>query len=113
MVPYEALYGRKCQTPLCWYQDSESMIVSPEMVQQTTEKVKLIRERMKIAQSRQKSYVDHGRRPLEFEVKEHVFLRVTQTTGVGRAIKSKKLTPKFIGPYQIIRRVGPLAYQIV
>ena len=112
MAPYEALYGRKCQTPLCWYQDGESLIVGPEMVQQTTEKVKLIRERMRAAQSRQKSYADHGRRPLMFEEGEHVFLRVTPTTGVGRAIKSRKLTPKFIGPYQIIRRVGPVAYQI-
>ena len=112
MAPYEALYGRKCQTPLCWYQDGESSIVGPELVQQTTEKVRLIQERMKTAQSRQKSYADQRRRPLEFEEGDHVFLRVTPTTGVGRALKSKKLTPRFIGPYQILRRVGPVAYQI-
>jgi len=67
---------------------------------------------MKIAQSRQKSYADQRRRPLEFEEGDHVFLRVTPTTGVGRAFKSKKLTPRFIGPYRILRRVGPVAYQI-
>ena len=67
---------------------------------------------MRASQSRQKSYADPDRRPLEFEEGEHVFLRVTPTTGVGRAIKSKKLTPKFTGPYQILRRVGPVAYQI-
>ncbi|XP_073225736.1 uncharacterized protein [Cicer arietinum] len=80
MAPYEALYGRKCQTPLCWYQDGENLIVGPELVQQTTEKVRQIQEQMRTAQS--------------------------------RALKSKKLTPKFIGPYQILRRVGPVAYQI-
>jgi hypothetical protein len=112
MAPYEALYGRKCQTPLCWYQNGENMIVGPEMIQQTTEKVRKIRERMKISQDRQKSYADKRRKPLEFEEGDHVFLRVTPTTGVGRAIKSRKLTPKFIGPYQIISRVGPVAYQI-
>lgn len=112
MAPYEALYGRKCQTPLCWYQDGENMIVGPEMVQQTTDKVKKIRERMKISQDRQKNYADKRRRPLEFEEGDHVFLRVTPTTGVGRALQSRKLTPKFIGPYQIISRVGLVAYQI-
>ncbi|CAJ2642448.1 unnamed protein product [Trifolium pratense] len=91
MAPYEALYGRKCQTPLCWYKDGESTLVGPD---------------------RQKSYADQRRRPLEFQEGEHVFLRVTPTTGVGRALKSKKLTPKFIGPYQILKRVGPVAYEI-
>ncbi|KAK2436442.1 hypothetical protein QL285_021436 [Trifolium repens] len=112
MAPYEALYGRRCQTPLCWYQDGESMIVGPEMVQQTTDKVRKIRARMKVAQDRQKSYADRRRRPLEFEAGEHVFLRVTPTTGVGRAIKARKLTPKFIGPYQITEKIGKVAYRI-
>ena len=112
MAPYEALYGRKCQTPLCWYQDGESAILGPEFLQQTTEKVRLVREKMRTAQSRQKSYSDKRRRPLEFQEGDHVFLRVTPMTGVGRALKSRKLTPKFIGPYQILRRIGPVAYQI-
>ncbi|KAK2403361.1 hypothetical protein QL285_052808 [Trifolium repens] len=112
MAPYEALYGRRCQTPLCWYQDGESMIVGPEMVQQTTDKVRKIRAMMKVAQDRHKSYADRRRRPLEFEEGDHVFLRVTPTTGVGRALKAKKLTPKFIGPYQILERVGKVAYRI-
>ena len=67
---------------------------------------------MRTSQSRQKSYADKRRRDLEFEAGDHVFLRVTPTTEVGRAIKSKKFTPKFIEPYQITKRVGPLAYQI-
>ncbi|CAJ2637573.1 unnamed protein product [Trifolium pratense] len=112
MAPFEALYGRRCQTPLCWYQDGESIIVGPEMVQQTTDKVKQIRARLKATQDRQKSYADKHRRPLEFEAGDHVFLRVTPTTGVGRVLKAKKLTPKFIGPYQITERIGKVAYRI-
>lgn len=84
MAPYEALYERKCQTPLCWYQDGESAIVGPKLVQQTTEKVILIQERMRTSQSRQKSYADQRRGPLEFHEGDHVFLRVTPITGVGR-----------------------------
>ncbi|WVY99024.1 hypothetical protein V8G54_031175 [Vigna mungo] len=109
MAPYEALYGRRCRTPLCWFQDGEAISIGPELLQQTTEKVKLIQERMRTTQSRQKSYADRRRRPLEFNEGDHVFLRVTPITGVGRAIKAKKLSPKFLGPYEILRRIGPLA----
>jgi hypothetical protein len=87
-------------------------VLGPEIVQHTTEKIKIIQERMKASQSRQKSYHDKRRKPLEFQEGEHVFLRVTPTTGVGRALKSKKLTPRFIGPYQITKRVGEVAYQV-
>nr|KYP39906.1 Retrovirus-related Pol polyprotein from transposon 17.6 [Cajanus cajan] len=83
MAPFEALYGRR---------------------------LKMIQERMKTAQSRQKSYADKRRKPLEFSEGEHVFLKVTPTSSVGRALKAKKLTPRFVGPYQIIQRVGPVAY---
>ena len=109
MAPYEALYGRRCRTPLCWLEHGEALTLGPEVVQQTTEKVKLIQERMRTAQSRQKSYQDKRRKDLEFEVGDHVFLRVTPWTGVGRALKSQKLTPHFISPFQILKRVGPVA----
>ena len=75
-------------------------------------KVKLIQERMRAAQSRQKSYYDKRRKDLEFAIGDHVFLRVTPWTGVGRALKSRKLTPRFIGPFEILKRVGPVAYQV-
>ena len=86
--PYEALYGRRCRTPLCWLEPGENLTLKPEVVQQTNEKVKLIQERMRTAQSRQKSYQDKRRKDLEFEVGDHVFLRVTLWTGVGQALKS-------------------------
>ena len=88
------------------------MTIGPELLQQTTEKVKLIQDQMCVTQSRQKSYVDKRRRPLEFKEGDHVFLKVIPTTGIGSAIKSRKLTPKFIGPYQINRIIGHVAYEI-
>nr|KYP33728.1 Retrotransposable element Tf2 [Cajanus cajan] len=112
MTPFEALYDRRCRTPLCWYQDGELVVVGRELILQTTKKVKLIQERMKTAESRQKSYADKRRKPLEFAEGEHVFLKVTPTSGVGRALKARKLTPRIIGPYLIIQRVGPVAYRL-
>ena len=112
MAPIEAQYGRKCRTPICWYDDGESVILGPEMLQKVTEQVKLIRERIKTAQDRQKSYCDKRRKPLEFQAGEHVFLKISPVTGIGRALKSRKLTPKFLGPYQILEKIGPVAYRV-
>ncbi|MCI29501.1 hypothetical protein A2U01_0050710, partial [Trifolium medium] len=104
--------GRRCRTPLCWYESGENVIIGAEIVQETTEKIKMIREKMKASQSRQKSYHDRRKKDLEFQEGDHVFLRVTSTTGVGRALKLKKLTSRFIGPYKILERIGKVAYQI-
>ena len=67
---------------------------------------------MRVAQSRQKSYYDRRRKDLEFAVSDHVFLRVSPWTGVGRMLKSRKLTPRFIGPFEILKHVGPFLYQV-
>ena len=112
MAPYEALYGRKCQSPLCWTELSEKKLYGPDLVEQTTEQIKLIRKRLLAAQSRQKSYADKRRRPLEFEVGDHVFLKVSPVTGIGRAIKRRKLSPRYIGPFEILTKRGPVAYQL-
>ncbi|XP_052116426.1 uncharacterized protein LOC127746605 [Arachis duranensis] len=82
------------------------------MIAETTEQIKKIRSRILIAQSRQKSYADQRRKPLEFKEGEHVFLKVTPTTRVGRAIKTKKLNPRYIGPFEILKRIGQVAYRI-
>ncbi|RVW45588.1 Transposon Ty3-I Gag-Pol polyprotein [Vitis vinifera] len=84
MTPFEALYGRKCQSPICWNDVGERKLLGPELVQLTVEKVALIKERLKAAQSRYKSYADHRRRDLEFEVGDHVFLKVSPMKSVMR-----------------------------
>jgi len=76
MAPFEALYGRKCRTPLCWFQDGERVLIGPKLIQQTNEKVQMIQERLKTSLSMQKSYADQRRRPLEFSAGEHVFLEL-------------------------------------
>jgi hypothetical protein len=88
-------------------------MLGPEVVQLTTEKVKMIQEKMKASQSRQKSYHDKKRKDIEFQVGDHVFLRVNPVTGVVRTLKCRKLTPHFLGPFEVIERVGDVAYQIV
>ncbi|XP_019431068.1 PREDICTED: uncharacterized protein LOC109338318 [Lupinus angustifolius] len=88
MAPYEALYGRKCRTPLCWFEAGDNIVLEPDVVQQTTEKIRLIRENMKTAHSRQKSYYDIRKTPLRFKKGDHVFMRVVPTNGIGRVLKS-------------------------
>lgn len=112
MAPYEALYHRKCRTPLCWSDMGDKGILGPELVRETTDKIQKIRQQIKVAQIRQKSYADNRWRPLEFEEGDHVFLRVTPTIGIGRAIQAKKLSPRLIRPFQILQRVGPISYKL-
>jgi len=112
MAPFEALYGWRCRTPLCWFELGESALLGPDVVQETTAKVKMIQEKMKASQSRQKSYNDKRRKDIEFQVGDHVFLRVNPVTGVGRALKCRKLTPQFFGPFEVVEKVGAAAYRI-
>ena len=112
MAPYEALYGRPCKSPLCWTEVGESSITGPDLIRDTSEKVSLIRQHLLTAQSRQKSYADIRRRPLEFEVGDHVFLKVMPKRGVVRFGKRGKLSSRLIGPFEILKRVGAVAYQL-
>ena len=112
MPPYEALYGRRCRTPISWDEVGERKVENAVLVQATIDKIKLIRERLKTAQSRQKSYADCRRRHLEFQVGDSVFLRVSPWKGVFRFGRKGKLSPRYIGPFEILERVGPVAYRI-
>ena len=82
-------------------------------MRETTEKIQLIRDRLRTAQSRQKSYSDRRRRPLEFQVGDSVFLKVSPRKGVFRFGRKGKLTPRFIGPFEIVERVGAVAYRVL
>ena len=112
MAPYEALYGRPYRSSLCWIEVGESSITGPDLIRDTSEKVSLKRQRLLTAQSWQKSYVDVRRRPLEFEVGDHVFLKVMPKRGVVRFDKRGKLSPRFIGPFEILERIGTVAYRL-
>ena len=112
MAPYEALYRRPCRSPLCWTEVGESSIIGPDLIKDTSEKVSLIRQRLLTTQSRQKSYTDVRRRPLEFEVGDHVFLKVMPKRGVVSFGKRGKLSPRFIGPFEILERIGIVEYRL-
>ena len=112
MAPYDALYGRKCRTPVCWEEVGDRKLYGSELIQVTSEKVRIIRDRMRTAQDRQKSYADRRRRPLEFEVGDKVFLKVAPWKHMLRFGMKGKLAPRYIGPFEVTRRIGPVAYKL-
>jgi hypothetical protein len=112
MSPFEALYGRPCHTPLSWSKSGERVIFDPDIVTEEEEKVRQIQANILAAQSRQKSYTDKRCGPLEFEVGDHVYLRVSSTKGVRRFGIKGKLAPRYIGPYPIIDKYGPTSYKV-
>ncbi|KAL5773512.1 hypothetical protein ACOSQ2_013436 [Xanthoceras sorbifolium] len=112
MASYEALYGRKCQTPVCWDEVGERKLIGPEIIHITSEKVRIIKDILKIASDRQKSYADNRRRDLEFQVSDKVFLRISLWRGVLKFGKRGKLSPRYIGPYVIMETIGEVAYRL-
>ncbi|GJY89041.1 putative reverse transcriptase domain-containing protein [Tanacetum coccineum] len=106
-VPFEALYGRKCRSEV-----GEGQLIGPELVQETTEKISQIKDRLKAARDGQKSYADKRRKPLEFRVGDYVLLKVSPWKGVVRFGKKGKLAPRFIGLFEIIKKVGHVAYRL-
>jgi hypothetical protein len=112
MAPYEALYGRKCRTSLCWEELGEKQLIGPKLVQINTENIKIVKDRMKAAQDRQKSYADNRMRPLEFGIGKKVFLKVTPWKRMLRFGMKGKLAPRYIGPFKVSRRIEPMAYKL-
>jgi hypothetical protein len=112
MTPFEALYERRCRTPLNWSQVGEREIFGPDLVLEAEEKVRVIKKNLEAAQDRQKSYHDKRRKPLQFKVGDHVYLKVSPTKGVKRFGLKGKLAPRYIGPYEIKETCGPVAYQL-
>ena len=112
MAPFEALYGQKCRSPLNWSEPGERVTFGPDLVTEAEEKVRVIQNHLKTAQSRQKSYSDKRHRPLEFEIGSWVYLRVSPMKGVHHFGVKGKLAPRYIGPFQILQQCGPVVYQL-
>ncbi|GJY10225.1 putative reverse transcriptase domain-containing protein [Tanacetum coccineum] len=109
---FEALYRRKCRSPIYWSEVRDSQLTGPEMIRETTEKIVQIKNRLLAAQSRQKSYADVRRKPLEFDVGEMFMLKVSPWKGVIRFGKRGKLSLRYVGPFKIIDRIGPVMYKL-
>ncbi|GJU24548.1 putative reverse transcriptase domain-containing protein [Tanacetum coccineum] len=95
-----------------WAEIGEAQLTGPELIQETTEKIVLIKQRMQAAQDRQKSYIDRKRKPMEFKVGDRVMLKVSPWKGVVRFGKRGKLNPRYVGPFKVLAIVGKVAYKL-
>ncbi|GJR70304.1 putative reverse transcriptase domain-containing protein [Tanacetum coccineum] len=111
-APYEALYGQKCRSLMCWVEVGEAQLTGPELIQETTEKIVLIKQRMQAAQDRPKSYADRKRKLMEFEVGDMVILKASPSKGVVRFRKRGKLNPRYVEPFKVLANVGKVAYRL-
>src|SRR3954465_8008746 len=111
-TPFEVLYGRKCRTPLNWSEIGERQLFGPDVIQKAEDKVRVIREHLKAAQSRQKSYYDKKHRGVDFKVGELAYLKVSPLRGTHRFGIKGKLAPRFVGPFRILETRGPLAFRL-
>ncbi|KAJ9552914.1 LOW QUALITY PROTEIN: hypothetical protein OSB04_016959 [Centaurea solstitialis] len=112
VAPYEILYERKCRTPLCWNEVGERQLAGPKIVQITSDKINQVRERLKTARDRQRSYADKRRKDIEFQVGDQDMLKVSPWKGVIRFGRKGKLSPRYIGPFRIVERIGTVAYRL-
>jgi hypothetical protein len=112
MALFEMLHCQRCRTPLFWNETGEHNIFGPDVLQQTEKQVCMVRENLRVAQSREKSYTDHRRRELSFEVGDFMYLKVSPMRGMRRFKVQGKLAPRFIGPFKILDKRGEVAYQL-
>ncbi|WVZ58280.1 hypothetical protein U9M48_008563 [Paspalum notatum var. saurae] len=110
--PVEALYGRRCRTSLFWNQTGEKQVFGPDLIKDTEEQINMVHENLRVAQSRQKSYVDVRCRDLTFKVDDFVYLKVSSMRGIQRFNMKGKLAPRYIGPFRIVERKGEVAYKL-
>jgi hypothetical protein len=110
MAPFEFLYGRPCQTPLSWDRLEDRVLVGPEVIQEMEYQMKTIRQRIKEAQDQQKSYAYVHHVDRSYEVGDRVFLRVKPNNISVKFGKGVKLSPRFVGSFDIMEKKGPVAY---
>ncbi|GKB69744.1 putative reverse transcriptase domain-containing protein [Tanacetum coccineum] len=111
-APFEALYGRKCRSPVCWAKVGDAQLTGLELIHETTKKIVQIKQRIQAARDRQKSYADVRCKPLEFQVGNRVMLKVLPWKGVIHFGKRGKLNRRYIGPFKVLAKVGPIAYRL-
>ncbi|GJY97322.1 putative reverse transcriptase domain-containing protein [Tanacetum coccineum] len=111
-APFEAFYGRKCRSPVCWAEVGNSQLTGPKIIHEMTEKIIQIKSRIQATRDRQKSYADVRRKPLEFQVGDKAILKVSPWKGVIRFGKWEKLNPRYVGPFKILAKVGTVAYRL-
>ncbi|GJU93544.1 putative reverse transcriptase domain-containing protein [Tanacetum coccineum] len=111
-TPFEALYGRKCRSPVCWAEVGQVQLIGPELVQETIEKIIQIKQRMQVARDRQKSYADLKRKPMEFQVGDKLMLKVSPWKRVIHFGKRGKLNPRYVRPFKVLEKVGSVAYKL-
>nr|GEU68092.1 reverse transcriptase domain-containing protein [Tanacetum cinerariifolium] len=109
---HEALGTRKCRSPIMWAEVGEGHLIGSELVQETNDKISQIKDRLKVACDHQKINADKKRKPLEFSVGEHVLHKVSYWKGVVRFGKKGKLAHRFVRPFKITERIGPVAYRL-
>jgi hypothetical protein len=112
MTPFEILYGRRCRTLLFWSEAGEQKVFGPDILQEAEKQVRMVRENLRVAQSRQKNYGDHRRRELSFEVGDFVYLKVSPMRGLRRFKVRGKLAPRFIEPFMILEKRDEVTYQL-
>ncbi|GJZ69270.1 putative reverse transcriptase domain-containing protein [Tanacetum coccineum] len=111
-APFEALYGRKCRSPICWAKVGDAQLTVPEIIHETTEKIFQIKKHIQAARDRQKGLADRNHKPMEFQVRGMVMLKVSPWKGVIRFGKRKKLNPRYIEPFKILAKVETVAYRL-
>ena len=112
MAPFEALYGRRCRSLIGWSDAFEGRPWGTDLLRESLDKVKSIQENLLAVKSRQKEYADRKVRDLEFMEGEQVFLKVSPMKGVMRFGKRGKLSPRYIGPFEVLKRIGEVAYEL-
>jgi hypothetical protein len=112
MSPFEALYGRKYNTPVSWDNPANRAVIGPELLKKMEEQMLKIKKNLKVAQDKQKSYANKNRTHREFKVHDHVFLKVKANRSSLELGNYAKLAAKFCGPFEILERIGPVAYML-
>ncbi|GJW60765.1 putative reverse transcriptase domain-containing protein [Tanacetum coccineum] len=100
VAPFEALYGRKCRSPVCWAEVGDAQLTNPAIIHETTENIVQIKSRIQAARDRQKSYANIRRKAMVFKVGDKVMLKVSPWKGVVRFGKRGKLNPSCVGPFK-------------